>query len=394
MDRNGQMHRKIIRTVGLAIALAVSLGAIDATAQIFETKAKEAILVDGDTGTILFSKDPDKPFPPASLAKLMTMEVVFNALKKGELKLTDTFLVSENAWRTGGASSGGSTMFAELDSEIPLDDLIHGVIVQSANDGCIVIAEGMAGSEIGFAGLMNERAKEIGLTGSHFTNSTGLPDELQHVTATDLAKLARHMITTYPEYYSIYSETEFTWNGITQRNRNPLLEMGIGADGMKTGYTDASGYAIVGSVKRNDQRLIAVLSGMESLRERAEEARKMLDWGTRAFERITLFDKDETVGEISVYGGEKSTVPVSGVSAIHIYQAIGFRDAMRARIQYVGPILPPVRKGDRVATLKVWMGDNLTQETPLFATETVERGGLRRRSVDALKELLIGWIPR
>ena len=388
------MYRNLTITVGLAIILALLLGANGATAQIFETKAKEAILVDGDTGTILFAKDPDTPFPPASLAKLMTMEVVFDALKNGKLKLTDTFLVSENAWRSGGATSGGSTMFAELNSEIPLADLIRGVIIQSANDGCIIIAEGMAGSEAGFAGLMNERAKKIGLTGSHFTNSTGLPDELQHVTGTDLAKLARHIIMTYPEYYSIYSETEFTWNGITQRNRNPLLEMGIGADGMKTGYTEASGYAIVGSVKRNDQRLIAVLSGMESQRERAEEARKILDWGSRAFERITLFDQDEAVGEVSVYGGEKSTVPVAGGGAIRIYQPIGFRDTMRARIHYIGPLIPPVQQGDQVATLKIFTGEKLTQETPLFATETVQQGGLRRRSADALKELLLGWIPR
>ncbi|MEC9342738.1 MAG: D-alanyl-D-alanine carboxypeptidase family protein, partial [Pseudomonadota bacterium] len=222
--------------------------------QIYATSAEEALLIDADTGTVLFAKNENKPFPPASLAKLMTMEVVFHALKRGQLKLTDKFHISENAWRRGGATSGGSTMFAELDSEVPLEDLIRGVVVQSANDACIAIAESMAGSEIAFAGLMNQRARELGLTDSHFTNSTGLPDPLQHVTTLDLARLATHMIREYPQYFAYYSETEFTWNGIRQSNRNPLLKMGIGADGMKTGYTEESGYAIVGTVRRNNQR--------------------------------------------------------------------------------------------------------------------------------------------
>jgi serine-type D-Ala-D-Ala carboxypeptidase (penicillin-binding protein 5/6) len=385
---------------GILVIIAICLltgiygpATLPANAQLFSTSAKQAVLIDADTGTLLFSKDGDSPFPPASLAKLMTMEVVFNALKNGGLKMTDTFHVSENAWRTGGANSGGSTMFAELNSEIALEDLIRGVIIQSANDGCIIIAEGMAGSELAFAGLMNERARKIGLTNSHFTNSTGLPDELQYVTAHDLAKLAKHIIRNYPEYYKYYSETEFTWNNIAQRNRNPLLGMGIGADGMKTGYTEASGYAIVGTVKRGEQRLIAVLSGMASQRERAEEARKLLDWGSRAFQRMTLFDEDEIIGEASVYGGEKSSVGVSGEGSVEIYVPIGFRDRMRARIYYYGPLIPPVEQGDEIATLKVWIGDNLSQETPLYAAETVYQGGLRRRSVDALKELLIGWIP-
>lgn len=380
----------------LAAFVSFSLAVVStpsARAQIYETRAKQALLMDADTGTILFEKDAEARFPPASLAKLMTMEVVFNGLSTGRLKLTDTFYVSENAWRTGGATSGGSTMFAELKSEIPLEDLIRGVIVQSANDGCIIIAEGMAGSEIAFAGLMNERARAIGLTHSHFTNSTGLPDELQYVTARDLARLAQHMIRTYPEFYRYYSEDEFTWNKITQRNRNPLLKMGIGADGMKTGYTEASGYAIVGSVKRQDQRLIAVLSGMVSERERAEEARKLLDWGSRAFEKVRLFEAGEVIGEASVFGGEKSGVGVAGKDPVEIYLPIGFRDRLKARINYTGPLLPPVEEGAQIATLKVWIGDTLSQETPLYAAETVEQGGLRRRSLDAIKELLIGWIP-
>jgi len=208
-----------------------------AQAQLYETRADTAFLIDAETGTILFSKEPDKLIPPASLAKLMTMEVVFHALKTGRLTLDDTFLVSENAWRTGGAMSGGSTMFAELGSSIRLEDLIQGVIVQSANDGCIIIAEGMAGSEENFAQFMTERARQIGLENSTFVNSTGLPADGQRVTARELVQLAQHIWAEYPEYYRYYAQPDFTWNNILQRNRNPLLPMNIGADGMKTGFT-------------------------------------------------------------------------------------------------------------------------------------------------------------
>jgi len=387
------IRRFLVAFAGLlSLSLAV-VSAGNAFAQLYETRAKTAMLVDFDTGTVLFEKDADLKFPPASLAKLMTMEVVFNALKTGKLKLSDTFFVSENAWRNGGAESGGSTMFAKLNSEIALSDLIQGVIIQSANDGCIIIAEGMAGSEAGFSGLMNERAKAIGLKGSYFTNSTGLPDPKQHVTARDLAQLARHIIREYPEYFRFYSQESFTWNNITQKNRNPLLTMGIGADGMKTGYTEESGYSIVGTVKRGDQRLIAVLLGMETMNERAEESRKILDWGSRAFEKVRLYDAGEVIGEASVYGGAKPGVGVVGQAPVEIYLPIGFRDRIRAQITYMGPLAPPVEQGARIATLKVWIGDALSQETPLYAGETVEQGGLQRRAIDALKELALGWIP-
>jgi D-alanyl-D-alanine carboxypeptidase (penicillin-binding protein 5/6) len=363
-----------------------------ANAQLYQTKAKQALLLDADTGTILFAKEADAKIPPASLAKIMTMEVVFNQLKNGNLSLDDNFFVSENAWRKGGTSSGGSTMFAKLNSEIPLGDLIRGVIIQSANDGSIVIAEGLGGSEAAFSNLMNERARAIGLSNSNFVNSTGLPAEGQFVSIRDLAKLSRHVISEYPVFYKFYSEPEFEWNKINQRNRNPLLRMKIGADGMKTGYTEASGYAIVGSAVRDGQRLIAVLSGMESKKQRAEEARKILDWGFRAFEKINLFAEGEVLGQASVYGGQKSGVDVVGKGPVEIYLPIGNRDKLRARIVYKGPIMPPVEEGAQVATLKVWIGDELSQEIDLYAGETVEKGGLQRQAVDALKELLFGWL--
>ena len=375
------------------LCLAILLAAVPAArAQLFETRAKEAIMIDAETGTILFSKNADRLVPPASLAKLMTMEVVFHAIKSGRLTLDDTFVVSENAWRNGGAKSGGSTMFAELGSSIRLEDLIKGVIVQSANDGCIVIAEGMAGSEANFARQMTERAREIGLPNSVFKNPDGLPAEGQLVTVRELVTLARHIWRDYPDFYTYFGLPEFTWNGIRQRNRNPLLSMNIGADGMKTGFTDKSGYAIVGSVEREGRRLFVAMSGMASENERSEEARKMLDWGIRAFQKVALFKDGETVGEAKVFGGARSTVPLVAKGPVNILVPITSRDKMAARIVYTGPVPAPVEQGAPVGALKVSIGDMLSQETPLFAAEAVERGSLTQRAVGAVEELLVGWL--
>lgn len=375
------------------LCLAILLAAVPAArAQLFETRAREAIMIDAETGTILFSKNADKLIPPASLAKLMTMEVVFNAIKSGRLTLDDTFVVSENAWRNGGAKSGGSTMFAELGSSIRLEDLIKGVIVQSANDGCIVIAEGMAGSEANFARLMTERARAIGLPNSVFKNPDGLPAEGQFVTVRELVLLARHIWHDYPQFYKYFGLPEFTWNGIRQRNRNPLLTMNIGADGMKTGFTDKSGYAIVGSVEREGRRLFVAMSGMESENERAEEARKMLDWGIRAFQKVELFKAGETIGEAKVYGGAHAAVPLVAKGPVEIFVPITNQDRMEARIVYTGPLLAPVEQGASVGTLKVSIGNTLSQETPLFAAEAVGKGSLSQRALGAVEELLVGWL--
>lgn len=375
--------------MGLLIAVSTVSGA---SAQLFETRAKQAILVDVNTNSILFSKDADAFVPPASLAKMMTMEVVFNALKAGQLTLDDEFIVSENAWRTGGASSGGSTMFAELNSSIRLEDLIKGVIVQSANDGCIIIAEGMAGSEELFAQLMTERAKKIGLTNSEFYNSTGLPHPDQKVTMRDLVTLTKHLQSEYPVYFRYYSMTSFTWNNITQRNRNPLFAMDIGADGMKTGFTEASGYAIVGSINRNGRRLVVAMSGLESERSRAEEARKMLQWGERAFEPYKIFDAGDVVGQVRLYAGAQLSVGVAPNSELTIMVPLINRDKLKARIVYNGPVSTPLEKGAQIATLKVFIGDQLAQEAPLYATEHVGKGPIHRQALDAITELFLGWI--
>ncbi|RUU26932.1 D-alanyl-D-alanine carboxypeptidase family protein [Mesorhizobium sp. M6A.T.Ce.TU.016.01.1.1] len=363
-----------------------------AAAQLFETKAAQAFMIDAETGTVLFSKDADKPMPPASLAKLMTMEVVFNAIESGRVTLDDTFAVSENAWRTGGAPSGTSTMFAKLKSTIRLEDLIQGVTIQAANDGCIIIAEGFAGSEANFATEMTNRARQIGLAKSTFVNSTGLPAEGQQTTVRELALLALHIWREYPDFYRYYGQTDFTWNKITQRNRNPLLAMDIGADGLAVGMSEASGFGIVGSVSHNGARIIAAMSGLKSDRERAEEARKLLDWGVRAFQKTEIFAKDEVVGEAQVFGGAKSGVALKAKGPVNTFLPIANRDKLTAKIVYDGPVAAPVEEGQPVGALRVWIGDTLSQETPLFAAESVGVGSLPRRALDAVKELAVGWL--
>ncbi|MER9233630.1 D-alanyl-D-alanine carboxypeptidase [Mesorhizobium sp. M0622] len=368
------------------------LSLMPASAQLFETKAAQAFMIDAETGTVLFSKDADRLIPPASLAKLMTMEVVFDAIKSGRMTLDDTFVVSENAWRKGGAPSGTSTMFAKLKSTIRLEDLIQGVTVQAANDGCIVIAEGMAGSEANFAAQMTERARQIGLQKSTFVNSTGLPADGQQTSVRELALLALHLWRNYPDLYRYYGQKDFTWNKISQRNRNPLLAMDIGADGLAVGASEQSGFGIVGSVSHNGTRVMAAMSGLANDRERAEEARKLLDWGVRSFEKTEVFANDEVVGEAQVFGGAKSGVALKAKGPVEIFLPITNRDKLTARIVYDGPIAAPVEEGQPVGALRVWIGDTLSQETPLFAAESIGVGSLPQRALDAAKELAVGWL--
>ncbi|MER8546963.1 MULTISPECIES: D-alanyl-D-alanine carboxypeptidase family protein [unclassified Mesorhizobium] len=377
---------------GLVALGLLLLSLAQASAQLFETKAAQAFMIDAETGTVLFSKDADRLIPPASLAKLMTMEVAFDAIKSGRMTLDDTFVVSENAWRKGGAPSGTSTMFAKLKSTIRLEDLIQGVTVQAANDGCIVIAEGMAGSEANFAAQMTGRARQIGLQKSTFVNSTGLPADGQQTSVRELALLALHIWRNYPDLYRYYGQKDFTWNKISQRNRNPLLAMDIGADGLAVGASEQSGFGIVGSVSHNGTRVIAAMSGLANDRERAEEARKLLDWGVRSFEKTEVFAKDEVVGEAQVFGGAKSGVALKAKGPVQIFLPITNRDKLTARIVYDGPVAAPVEEGQPVGTLRVWIGDTLSQETPLFAAESIGVGSLPQRALDAAKELAVGWL--
>jgi serine-type D-Ala-D-Ala carboxypeptidase (penicillin-binding protein 5/6) len=358
----------------------------------FQTAAPFVVLMDADSGSVLFEKNADQQMAPSSMAKLMTAEVVFNEIKQDRLKLDDEFMISEDAWRRGGAPSHTSSMFAEIHSRVKVEDLIRGMIIQSANDACIALAEGISGTETAFAETMNKRARELGLVKSHFTNATGLPDPNLKVTARDLAKLAQHIIHTYPEFYSIYGEREFTWNRIRQQNRNPLLTMDIGADGMKTGFTNEGGYGMVGSAVQNGLRLIVVVNGLKSEKERGEEARKLLDFGFRGFEARLLFAEGQTIGEARLFGGSSRNVPLVGPGVITLLVPKGTNERIYAKIVYTGPVPVPVTEGQPIGTLKVFRGETLTLEVPLKAAESVGQGSLSQRAFDSATELLIGLL--
>lgn len=387
------MGLNVVRGFRSVFVAAIWLGltACAALAQ-FETKAARAFMIDAETGTILYAKDPDAPFPPASLAKLMTMDVVFDALQSGRYSRETTFQVSEHAWRTGGAPSRTATMFAAIKSFVPLADLIQGAVVITANDACIVMAEGMSGSEAKFTEEMNERAKQLGMTKSIFVNPTGLPAEGQSVTARDLVTLARHIWQTYPEFYPLFAQSEYKWNNINQQNRNPLIKLGIGADGLATGFAEGAGFGIVASAAGDGKRLFLAMSGLASEKERVDEARRLIEWGMRAFRKIEIFAADETVGEAKTFGGEKSRVRLSAHGAVSMLVPAENRDKVIARIVYEGPVEAPVQAGQPVGKLKIWVGDMLTQETPLYAAESVGVGSLSQRTLDAIEELAIGWL--
>ncbi|MGB8243354.1 MAG: D-alanyl-D-alanine carboxypeptidase family protein [Pseudolabrys sp.] len=352
--------------------------------------APHAILIDGENGGVLFERDADRLIFPASLAKLMTAEYVFNEIKEGRLKLTDEFMVSENAWRKGGAPSHGSTMFAAIYSKVPVDDLIHAMIIQSANDACIILAEGLAGSEAAFAEKLTERARAIGLEKSIFTNSNGLPDPAEQVTTRELGLLARHIIRTYPDFYPIFSQADYTWNKIRQQNRNPLLGAMTGADGLKTGFTKEAGYGLVGSAVQNGQRLIVVVNGVNTPKDRADEAKKLLEWGFRTFEQRVLFAEGQTIGTAKVFGGSIGRVSlVASEGAVRVLLPKAGGEKLIARIVYKGPVPAPVTEGTPIGNLKVWRNDNLILSTPLKASEGVGKGNMPQRAFDAVTEMII-----
>ncbi|MBI3436713.1 MAG: D-alanyl-D-alanine carboxypeptidase [Proteobacteria bacterium] len=356
----------------------------------FTTTAPHAILIEGEGGSVLFEKNADELTPPASLSKLMTAEVVFNELKEGNVKLDDEFLVSTNAWRKGGAPSGGSAMFAAIHSRVRVEDLLRGLIIQSGNDAAIALAEGIAGGEDRFARLMEGRARELGLTQSRFANATGLHDRDHLMTAREAGRLAAHIIRTYPQFYGIYGEREFTWNKIRQFNRNPMLAMNIGADGLKTGFTKESGYGLVGSAVQNDVRLVVVVMGLKSADERAREAKRLIEYGFRQFEARPLFAAEQVVGEARLYGGAKRSVALVTPRPVRVMVARNANERLHARIVYTGPVAAPVRRGQGIGVLKVWRGEQVALEIPLRAGEDVGVGSLSRRAFDAAAEMVIG----
>jgi len=353
------------------LALFIFFLSLPLRAEDFGTQARNAILVDATTGAVLMAKGSDVPIPPASMSKLMTVNMVFEALKSGRLSLEDAFAVSEKAWKMGG-----SKMFVRVGDRISVENLLRGTIIQSGNDACIVLAEGLAGSEEDFARRMTQRAQELGLRQSTFRNATGWPAEGHRMSVRDLAKLARHIIETYPEYYPLYSERSFTWEGISQRNRNPLLALDVGADGLKTGHTEEAGYGLVGSAVRNGRRLIVVIAGLPSARERALEAERLLGWGFREFETVDLLTPGAKVGSAAVWIGTEDRVPLMIKEPIKMTTRFGTGRSIRAATVINGPIEAPITKGQQLGVLRLIAPNVAPIEVPLYAAKDIERGGI------------------
>lgn len=362
-----------------------------AVAASIDINAREYILVDFQTGAILGSKDPDKPMPPSSMSKLMTAYMAFDALKSGRISLDDELTVSRNAWQLGGAASGGSTMFLNPGSRVKVEDLLRGMIVQSGNDACIVLAEALAGSEESFAEQMNVKAKEIGMTNSHFMNATGLPHDEHYMSPRDLATLSRRIINDFPEYYSLYSETSFTYNNITQGNRNPLLyRVGSGADGLKTGHTAIAGYGLTASAIRNGRRLILVANGMDSMKDRDEETAKLMDWGFREFTNRSLFTAGEVVTDAEVWLGDTGNVNLVIPRDVMVTVPRSASQALEVKVVYEGPIPAPIAKGAEVAKVVITGKDLPPIEVPLQAAADVGRLGYIGRLKAAASYIVFG----
>ncbi len=359
-------------------------------AQAIESIAKQAVLIEMATGTVLFGKDADMPMPPSSMSKMMTVYMLFERLRDGSLSLDDTFSVSENAWRKGGAKSGGSTMFLEPGQRVRVEDLIRGIIVQSGNDACIVVAEGLASSEEAFAAEMTVRGRELGLKNSVFANSTGWPDPEHLTTARDLALLARRTIEDFPEYYHYYKETEFTYNTIHQINRNPLLYRDINADGLKTGHTIDAGYGLTASATKGNRRLILVVNGLASKKDRRREADRLLAWGFREFKNYKLFSAGEEVTKADVWLGKEAQVPLIIEKEMLITLSRKARRKMKVAVHFENPIPAPIAKGQRVAKLVLTAPGYDPIEMPLLASRQVERLGLFGRLFTALKAIIWG----
>jgi D-alanyl-D-alanine carboxypeptidase (penicillin-binding protein 5/6) len=381
------------RQFRLPMALAATIAASlvlthPARAQQVHVSSPHVVLMDFKTGSILYSRAAEEPLQPANMTKLMTLAVVFSDLKTGKLSLDTEFRVSNHAWRTGGAPSGTSTMFAAVRSNIRVEDLVIGAAVVSGNDAAIVLAEGISGSEQAFAIRMNEYAVKHGFTSARFRNPTGAANDEQHISARDLAKLAAHLIREYPPYYKYFQVPEITWSKIKQSNRNPMFGSSLGVDGLMTGSTKESGYGFVASAEQNGQRLIAVVHGAKSEKERNEDVRRLLDWGFRAFGDRLLFTGTNQIAHASVYGGASGSVPLVGKTDIHVLSLQGTNERLTARVVYEGPLRAPIAKGAEVAKLRVYRGDQIAYETALYAAEDVAAGSVFGRAFDSVYEFI------
>ena len=385
-----------MRSTIIHLLLFIVLGGVttQSFAQNFEVSATQAMMIDGETGSILYQKNSRTKFEPASLTKLMTAEVVFHLLESGELHEDQLFHISVNAWRTGGAPSRTNTMFAPVNSDISVLDLLRGMIVANGNDAAIALAEGISGSEEKFADLMNERAKELGLNSSHFVNATGLPQNGQYTTASDVICLSRYIATHYPKYFKIYSEPEITWSKITQRNKNPLFALDIGAQGLANAYSDSSGFSTSAVIQNNNRQLFLVLNGIKKEKDRPIEAAKLLNWGMTAFEFKQVFPKGAIVGYARVFGGILPVVPLFVKEPVDILMNIEKKPVISAKIIYHGPLDAPISPDVEVGKLQIFANKTVLLEKPVFTVNEVAETGLVGKAKDALYELTIGWLRK
>ena len=370
--------------LGALIALCAAL-LVAAPVQAIETSAKQAILIDNTTGAVLFEKDADMLMEPSSMSEIMTIYMIFERLADGSLKLDDTLPVSEKAWR-----KGGSKMFVKVGDRVSVEDLLRGIIIQSGNDATIVIAEGLAGDEKSFAAEMTDWARELGMVSSTFTNASGWPDEDHRVTARDMALLAKLTIENFPQYYGFYSELEFTYNGIRQGNRNPLLYKNMGADGLKTGHTVNAGYGLTASAIRDGRRLILVINGLESTRKRAAEAARLINYGFREFGNYALFTTGEVVETADVWLGDKARVPLIVNSDLTVTLPRASRKDLKVAVVLNAAVPAPIQAGSEIAKLVISAPDIDPIELPLTAGESVQRLGMFGRIGAAISYLLFG----
>ncbi len=371
-----------------------ALGSVAGWAQganAFDSIAKNAILMDAKSGYVFFEKDADTAIPPASMSKLMTQAIVYDMLKAGQLKLDQEMTVSAFAAKRGGSAEGSSTMFALPNSKISIDNLLHGAVIQSANDACITLAENIAGTEQAFAQRMNAKAQELGLKNSTFANSTGLPDPQQRMSVRDLATLARYIIYKHPDFYKLYSQREFTWSNITQQNRNPLLKDYDGADGMKTGYTKEAGYGLVGSAVRDGRRLIVVVAGLDLIDKRKQDAQKLLDFGFSQFKMLNIYEQGEVVTKARVWGGEQDWVNLIVPDAFQYAMAPFEQEKAEMKVTYSGPLIAPVKQGDPVGKLRVLIDGTVVAEAPLqIANDVAETPSIWRKAADSALIMIFG----
>jgi serine-type D-Ala-D-Ala carboxypeptidase (penicillin-binding protein 5/6) len=381
----------LLRPLLLACALLLPVAAAGTVAAprpaaAFETAARAAIVIDYRTNATLYAKDADARIPPASMSKLMTAYMVFERLKEGSLKLDDTLPVSEKAWRVEG-----SEMFVKVGDRVRVEDLLRGMIIQSGNDACIVFAEALAGSEAAFSERMSERALELGMTNSHFANSTGLPDPQHYMSVRDLATLAVRIIREFPEYYKYYSEREFTFNNIRQPNRNPLLQAGVpGVDGIKTGFTKEAGYGLVASAQRDGRRIVTVIAGLHSTRNRRGESEQLLEYGFREWQEYRLFEPGQTVAEAGVWLGSAERVPLVPEDVVGVTLSREARKGMNVRLRYDSPVPAPVAKGQLLGALEISAPGSDLVTVPLVAGEDVPKAGMLGRITGAISYLVFG----